>query len=97
MSDNEKMVTEILETKPISRTDDFILYGFVLKKCGVSLDMTLREFFSTHKKLKVPSFKSIERTRRLIQSVRLDLIDCDTYKIRENEEEKYRQKFKKGI
>lgn len=97
MSENEKIVTEILETKPIARTDDFILYGFVLKRFGVSLDMSLKEFFVSYKKLNVPSFKSIERTRRLIQSVRLDLIDCPTFAVREKEEEKYREKFKKRI
>lgn len=95
MTDNEKLVTEILEEKPISRTDDFILYGFVLKRLGVSLDMTLRQFFNTHKTLNVPSFKSIERTRRLIQSVRLDLKDYKTSLARNEAEEKYREKFRK--
>lgn len=95
MTDNQELVTEILEQKPISRTDDFILYGFVLKRFGVSLDMSLKEFFVSYKKLKVPSFKSIERTRRLIQSIRLDLKDYKTSLARKEEEEKYYEKYKK--
>lgn len=95
MTDNEKLVTQILEEKPVSRKDDFILYGFVLKHYGVSLDMPLRQFFTGYKKLNVPSFKSIERTRRLIQSVRLDLTEYDTVVARQNEEEKYKEKFTK--
>lgn len=93
MTDNEKLVTMILETKPVSRTDDFILYGFVLKHYGVSLDMPLRQFFMQYKTFKVPSFKSIERVRRAIQSVRLDLKDYDTTLFREEQEEKYREKY----
>lgn len=95
MTDNEKLVTMILEEKPLSRTDDFILYGFVLKHYGVSLDMTLRQFFTSYKTLGVPSFKSIERTRRSIQSVRLDLKDYDVSMYREVEEEKYHERYSK--
>lgn len=89
MTDTQRMVCEILEQKPIARTDDFILYGFVLKRYGVSLDMSLKEFFLNYKKLKVPNFKTIERARRIVQSVRLDLIDCETYEAREELEERY--------
>ena len=46
MNETQKLVCEILEQKPIARTDDFILYGFVLKRYGVSLDMPLKEFFT---------------------------------------------------
>lgn len=95
MTDNESLVMQILEEKPVSRTDDFILYGFVLKHYGVSLDMPLRQFFTSYKNLDVPSFKSIERTRRLIQSVRLDLKDYKTTLAREEAEEKYKEKFGK--
>ena len=89
MNETQRLVCEILEQKPIARTDDFILYGFVLKRYGVSLDMPLKEFFTKYKTFKVPSFKTIERARRAVQSVRLDLIDCETYTARAELEQKY--------
>lgn len=92
MTDTQRMVCEILEEKPIARTDDFILYGFVLKRHGVSLDMPLREFFTSYKKYKSPSFKTIERARRAVQSVRLDLLDYDTAVARRRLEEEMRDK-----
>lgn len=91
MTDTQKLVCEILEQKPIARTDDFILYGFVLKRYGVSLDMPLKEFFANHKKMQVPNFKTIERARRIVQSVRLGLVDCETAEAREELEEKYHE------
>lgn len=93
MTETQRMVCEILEEKPIARTDDFILYGFVLKKCGVSLDMPLREFLQNQAKLDVPSFKTVERVRRDIQAVRLDLVEFKTEEARRKAEEKYHERF----
>ena len=92
MTKTQRMVCEILEEKPIARTDDFISYGFVLKKYGVSLDMPLKEFFTSYKKYKAPSFNTIERARRAVQGVRLDLLDYDTAVARRRLEEQMRDK-----
>lgn len=92
MTETQRMVCEILEEKPIARTDDFILYGFVLKKYGVSLDMSIREFFQKYKNFDAPTFKTIERARRAVQSVRLDLLDPDTAIARRKLEEQMRDK-----
>lgn len=86
----EPVVLEILENKPISRTDDFILYGFVLKKFGISLDLTLRKFFTTHRQLNAPSFKSVERCRRKITAFREDLKEAKTAVARDDKQEEYK-------
>lgn len=86
----EPIVLEILENKPVSRTDDFVLYGFVLQKFGISLDLTLRRFFTIHKKLKAPSFKSVERCRRKITSFREDLKDDITAVARDDKQQEYK-------
>lgn len=93
MKNYKEIVLELLEEKPITRKDDYILYGFVLKRLGYSLDITLREFLQNQKKLKMPSFKSIERSRRDIQAERTDLIDIPTFNVRYDEEKNYHEKY----
>ena len=97
MKSNKELVKELLETKPITRTDDFILYGYVLKKLGYSLDMKLWEFLQNHKKMKIPSFKSIERTRREIQAECPELIDIPTFNVRYDSEKEYYEKYKRRV
>lgn len=87
----EQLIIKLLEEKPPARKDDFILYGLVLKNCGISLDMSLKEFFLTHKKIKAPNFKTIERNRRHIQRLRPDLKDSKTAIAREEKIEEYRE------
>ena len=75
----EQLVLELLETKPNTRTDDFILYGSVLKRVGVDLkNTTLYDFLSTAKKSKLPSFSAVARARRKIQEQRPELKDKAT-------------------
>lgn len=93
MINNETLVKQILEEKPIARKDDFILFGFVLKHYGVDLNIPLREFFQTYKKLGIPSFKSVERARRMVQAENPDLIDGITSMYRQDEEERYKNTF----
>ena len=86
----EQLVLELLETKPNTRTDDFILYGFVLKANGVNLKTTtLGNFLATAKKLKLPSFSAVARARRKMQEQRPDLKDKETAEARREEEYKY--------
>ena len=97
MTSNKELVKELLETKPLTRTDDYILYGSVLKRLGYSLDMPLREFLQFHKQMKMPSFKSIERTRREIQAECPELIDIPTFNVRYDAEKEYYEKYKRRV
>lgn len=89
MKNCEEIVLKILEEKPLARTDDCILYGLVLKEQGIDLNMTLKDFIINHKKLKTPSFKTIERNRRKICETRQDLINWETAVKRAEEKEAY--------
>ena len=86
----EQMVLELLESKPITREDDFVLYGFVLKRNGIDLKETsLHEFLSTAKKSKYPSFSAVARARRKIQEQRPELKDKATAEARRDEQYEY--------
>ena len=45
----ENYVLAALKTNKRARTSDFILYGSVLKRMGLNLDMTLKEFLQKEK------------------------------------------------
>jgi len=81
----EPFVLKALEKYPITREDDYILYGTVLKMHGFNLDMPLREFLANARKLGVPSFKSVERCRRHICELRQDL--CGKVAVKRQEEQ----------
>ena len=86
----EQLVLELLETKPNTRTDDFILYGSVLKRVGVDLkNTTLYDFLSTAKKSKLPSFSAVARARRKIHEQRPELKDKATAEARRDEQYEY--------
>ena len=86
----EQMVLELLETRPQTRTDDFILYGSILKRNGIDLKATsLYDFLSTAKKSKYPSFSAVARARRKIQEQRPELKDKATAEARRDEQYEY--------
>lgn len=89
----EDLVYQTLNENKNASSDDFILYGGVLKRMGIELDMSIRTLFSNHKKLGIPSFESVSRCRRKL---------CETYPyladktdIRREEEQKYRDYARK--
>ena len=92
----EPYVLEALERYPTTRDDDYILYGAVLKRLGFDLDMPLRFFLANAKRLKMPSFKSVERCRRHICELRQDLVGKNAV-AREDEEEDYKEYNITGI
>lgn len=80
----EEVVLKALEENKRARSDDFILYGAVLKRLGVDLKNTnLYDFLATAKQNKMPTFETCSRARRKIQEYRQDLIDVNIAVIRE--------------
>ena len=86
----ESLVLETLENNKLSRSSDFVLYGSVLKKLGVSLTTTLYEFLSTADSKGMPSFETITRIRRHLQALRTDLQDSQTAVKRQDAEIDYK-------
>ena len=81
----ESIVLDILQFNELARSSDFVLYGAVLRRLGVDLkNTTLFEFLSTAERNKMPSFETITRCRRHIQSLRTDLQDDKTAVARQN-------------
>lgn len=88
----EAVVTNILETIPSTRSDDYLLMLFVteqMKPC--LLDKTLDEVLSNHYKNGLPNWESVTRTRRKIQSRRPDLCDDRTIRKRSEREKVFRE------
>lgn len=64
----ERVIKPILEDKPQTRDDDFLLYAEVIKAYDPELlEASVRLFLMRHKALGVPNIKSVERSRRKIQ------------------------------
>ena len=79
----EEYVLAVLERNLKARTDDFILYGGVLKEMGVDLKHTsVYDLLANAKFLMLPSFETVTRCRRHIQELRQDLKDDKTKKKR---------------
>lgn len=94
MKDNlYNIVLNVLENSPISRGDDFILYGMVCKDLGVDINEKFRTVLANHKQLKLPSFESVSRARRKVFELRPDLNIIK--EIRADEEVLYKHKFGK--
>jgi hypothetical protein len=75
----EELVLNVLKRNFRARTDDFILYGGILKEMGISLrDTNLYDFLATAKKSGVPSFETVTRCRRHIQEIIPELKDEKT-------------------
>lgn len=63
----EDYVIEVLKRNPKARSDDFRLYGGVLKDLGIDLKSTsLYDFLLDAKQNDYPSFESVTRARRKI-------------------------------
>ena len=86
----EMLVEELLENKPRTRTDDFILYGAILKQCGLNLrETTMYDFLATAKQSKYPTFSAVARARRKVQERRPELKDKATAEARRDEQYEY--------
>lgn len=94
----EAVVLRVLERNKRARTDDFILYGAVIKHLGVDLNTSLYTFLSTAKEfLKVPTFETVTRCRRHIQQKRPELKNCEIATLRENHQSNFKNYNLTGI
>lgn len=93
----EQIVLTTLEENPRAREDDFILYGGVLKRLGVSLSTPLNSFLATAKLNKYPSFETVSRCRRHIQELRQDLVNSQVAIKREDRQEDFKNYNLSGI
>ena len=85
----EELTLQTLQERPASREDDFRLYAGVLKRMGVDLDMTLRDFFSIAKGRDYPALESVPRARRKIFENYPELEPLETKLKREDKEREY--------
>lgn len=93
----ESVVLEILQNNKRARSDDFLLYGSVLKKFNIDLMQSLAMFLASAKANKVLTFESVTRCRRHLQELNQDLKDFNVAVVRENEQEKYKNYNLSGI
>ena len=93
----EDVVLKVLEENERARSDDFILFGSVLKRLGVDLQTTLYEFLASAKDNKMPSFETITRCRRHIQELRTDLQDRKTAVVREERQQDFKEYNLSGV
>lgn len=88
----EQLVYNALLTNRHARQDDFILYGVVLKKIGISLNDSIGSFLATAKKKGfVPSFETVSRCRRKLQANNPALVDEDAQKERKEAQERFKE------
>ena len=87
----EQLVYNALTSNEKARQDDYILYGLILKNCGIDLHISLGSFLINHKKLKAPSFKSVERARRKLEAKHSELIDKETKQMRDEAQERFKE------
>ena len=86
----EDIVLSILQKNWRARQDDFILYGAVLKRLGVSLETTtLYDFLARAKYNKMPSLEGVPRARRKICEKHPELVDKETEKHRTAEQSNF--------
>lgn len=85
----QKLVHNALVDNPVTRTDDFILVLEVLRNF-VTTEMSLETVLEHHIELGVPSFASIVRARRKLQTKYPELINEKAAQIRAAEEKEYK-------
>lgn len=86
----ENIVKTILEEKPETRGDDYLLYYEVMKKYnGDLLSLPFGGVLMHHDDLGVPNIKSVERARRKAQEKHPELLSEEKKKKRAEEEQAY--------
>ena len=88
----EDIVKPILEESNASRNDDFYLYYKVLEKLNPAVnDFTLSTVLISHNDLNMPSYESVSRVRRKLQSKYPELASERVKKRRMKEIETYKE------
>lgn len=85
----QPLVHKALIDNPVTQTDDFLLVLEVLKNF-VTAEMSLETVLEHHIELGVPSFASIVRARRKLQTKYPELINEKAAEIRAEEERKFK-------
>ena len=88
----EEIVERVLDRLPVTRDDDFLLIYNVYKYLNEETAfMDFRRIMRDHKVLGLPSFESITRARRKIQSENPELSPSKkAKKVRQDEERAFR-------
>lgn len=83
----EKIVKPILEEYPAARSDDRLLYYWVLKKQGFDLSVTVSRFLLG---VDYPNWETITRVRRKLQEIHPELREpSNVQKMRNQAEEEF--------
>jgi hypothetical protein len=91
----EKLVMEILEIYSDSRSDDFILYGYVCQRTNPALlDLDFFDIIINHKKYKMPSYETVSRVRRKVFEKYPELKPEKITKLRKEKEQNFKNYFK---
>lgn len=86
----QEMVKDILTNNIRARSDDFILYGAVLKRLGIDLKNTsLWSFLSTASEMNIVAFETVSRCRRIVQKNNPHLADENKKNMREKRQEDF--------
>jgi hypothetical protein len=91
-----KLVKDILESRPETRDDDYILWLNVLRNTNTDIpdytNMPVAEFLLNAKYMRFPHYESVSRARRKIQEKYPELRATDeTRTARANFEKRYRK------
>lgn len=84
------IVLRILETKPETRSDDWLLILEVWKG-SINAELSLETVMLHHMELGIPNFETIRRCRQKIQANNPHLVDENAKAIRKDEEKEFRQ------
>ena len=90
----EAIVYELLKEKPITRTDDQLLYIAYWSKTRP--DVSFIDFFKNYKHYKAKSYKSLERARRKVQAKYPELAEPYVQEKRYELEKEYEEYALKG-
>lgn len=86
----EQVVLDALQKNQRARSNDFILYGAVLKRLGYDLKNTSLYDFLANAKENAPTFETVTRCRRHISELMPELKDGKTAIKREDAEEEFK-------
>lgn len=87
----EQVIKPILEQYPETRGDDFLLYAEVIRECRPDLaNLSVIGFLLAHKDLCCPSYDSVTRVRRRLQSKYPELCSDKVKEKRARQEAEYR-------
>lgn len=97
IKDVEKLVLPVLIRNEKARTDDFILYGGILKDKNIDLTTPVGYLLKDHEKYGIPPFESVTRCRRHIQRRMPELSKKSVAELRNRRQEEFKEYNKTDI